>query len=295
MVRRQAARISGEQHVFRARDAVNAVVSGRLLPWIARLARADEVPTAGVTPPPRHTRLTMSAKIESRGRRLDITEATRPVTERMPAPTNRRRRDFLYIATAAVGTVGAAATLVPLIDQMEPDRATIAAGAPIEFDISKLQPGQQVIHPRWRGKPILVVNRTAGDAMRRCRAIPGGQPAERPGFRGDQQPPYAENWHRSVKPEHAVMVGICTHLGCLPKYYRKPEPTTPADRTGRAAISARATDRNTIWPAGSSPACRRPKPAGAALSLRRCPDVAHRREPAGPDLRPQRGRAALAC
>ena len=73
-----------------------------------------------------------------------------------PEPT---RRDFLYVATAAVGTVGALATLVPLFDQMEPDRATVAAGAPLDVDISKVQPGQQ-IQVFWRSKPIFITNRT---------------------------------------------------------------------------------------------------------------------------------------
>src|SRR5665213_4297245 len=67
------------------------------------------------------------------------------------------RRDFLYIATATVGAVGAAAVVIPLISQMNPDSATIAAGAPVTLDISKVEPGQQ-IQVFWRSKPIFITN-----------------------------------------------------------------------------------------------------------------------------------------
>src|SRR5271155_2156721 len=70
------------------------------------------------------------------------------------------RRDFLFLATASVGAVGAAATLWPLIDQMNPDAATVAAGAPIDIDLRPLQPGQQIV-ALWSSRPIFVVNRTA--------------------------------------------------------------------------------------------------------------------------------------
>lgn len=69
-------------------------------------------------------------------------------------PIEKTRRDFLYVATAATGAVGAAATLVPLISQLSPDAATLAAGAPIDIDVSKLQPGQQVAIA-WRGSPVI--------------------------------------------------------------------------------------------------------------------------------------------
>src|ERR1700761_6801815 len=69
------------------------------------------------------------------------------------------RRDFLYIATATVGAVGAAAVLVPLIAQMNPDASTLAAGGPVDLDVSKIEPGQQVV-VRWRERPIFVFHRT---------------------------------------------------------------------------------------------------------------------------------------
>ncbi len=136
------------------------------------------------------------------------------------------RRDFLYIATGAVGAVGALATLIPLIDQMNPDRATIAAGAPISVDISQIQPGQQ-IQVFWRSKPILIVNRTPA-ILKILQEKAMVDRLSDPDSTVHQQPPYAQNWHRSVKPEYAVLVGICTHLGCIPKFFPTPNPSSPA-------------------------------------------------------------------
>jgi ubiquinol-cytochrome c reductase iron-sulfur subunit len=124
----------------------------------------------------------------------------------LPAGT---RRDFLYIATATVGAIGAAATVVPLVDQMNPDASTLAAGGPVELDISKIDEGQQVMI-RWRQRPIFVFRRSKQtlDAMQ-------------------SQQPYATNWHRSIKPEIGILVGICTHLGCIPLFYPNASATTP--------------------------------------------------------------------
>jgi ubiquinol-cytochrome c reductase iron-sulfur subunit len=148
-----------------------------------------------------------------------ITPANDPATE----PT---RRDFLYIATAAVGAVGAAATLVPLVDQMNPAASTLAAGGPVDLDVSKLQPGQQVL-VRWRERPIFVVNRSPkmlqvlqDPKLLAILADPQSSQV--------QQPPYARNWHRSIKPEFGVVVGICTHLGCIPLFEALPNATQPA-------------------------------------------------------------------
>jgi ubiquinol-cytochrome c reductase iron-sulfur subunit len=140
-----------------------------------------------------------------------------------PQPT---RRDFLYVATVGVGAVGALATLVPLFDQMSPDRATIAAGAPISVDIGNIAPGQQ-IQVFWRGRPVFIINRPA--AMLKILQKPElTRRLSDPQSEVNQQPPYAKNWHRSVKPEYAVLVGICTHLGCIPMFYPSPSSNTPA-------------------------------------------------------------------
>jgi len=115
------------------------------------------------------------------------------------------RRDFLYIATGAVAAVGAAAFAWPLIDQMNPDASTIAAGAPVEVDLTPIAEGQ-VIKVRWRGKPIYVNHRTKKqieDAQKvNVASLPDPQPDSARVKEGHEQ------WQ--------VLIGICTHLGCIP-------------------------------------------------------------------------------
>jgi len=115
------------------------------------------------------------------------------------------RRDFLYIATGAAGAVAAIAAIAPLISQMSPDASTIAAGAPIEVDLSPIQEGQ-VIKVFWRGKPIFISHRTKKE-IDEARSV---NVASLPDPQPDQQ---------RVKPGHdqwLVLIGICTHLGCIP-------------------------------------------------------------------------------
>ena len=136
------------------------------------------------------------------------------------------RRDFLYVATAAVSAFGAAACLVPLIDQMNPDAGTLAAGAPIDIDLGKVEPGQQVVF-RWRERPVFVTHRTP----EMLRALQDPQLVSQladPQSDELQQPPYARNWHRSVKPDYGLVIGICTHLGCIPMFYPQPNAGSPA-------------------------------------------------------------------
>jgi len=139
-----------------------------------------------------------------------------------PAAT---RRDFLYIATVTVGAVGAAAALVPLIDQMNPDASTLAAGGPVDLDVSKIAEGAQVV-VYWRQRPIFVFRRSKQtlDSMQSPQMT---SLLSDPNSDQTQQPPYASNWHRSLKPEIGVLVGICTHLGCIPLFYPSPSATTP--------------------------------------------------------------------
>jgi len=140
-------------------------------------------------------------------------------------PPGETRRDFLYIATAMVGAVGAAAILVPLVDQMNPDASTLAAGGPVDLDVSKISEGQQVVI-RWRQRPIFVFRRSKQtlDAMQSKQMT---SQLSDPSSEQVQQPPYATNWHRSLKPELGVLVGICTHLGCIPLFYPSASETTP--------------------------------------------------------------------
>jgi ubiquinol-cytochrome c reductase iron-sulfur subunit len=115
------------------------------------------------------------------------------------------RRDFLYIATGAVGAVGLAAVAWPLISQMNPDASTIAAGAPIDVDLSPITEGQ-VIKVFWRSMPIFVSHRTAKEIKEAQDVDVKSLP--------DPQPDSAR-----VKPGHdqwLIVIGICTHLGCIP-------------------------------------------------------------------------------
>ena len=115
------------------------------------------------------------------------------------------RRDFLYIATGAVGAVGTAAVLVPLISQMNPDASTIAAGAPVEIDLAPISEGQ-IIKVFWRSKPIYIFHRTKKDIEEAQNVNVGSLPDPEP----DSE---------RVKPGHdqwLVLIGICTHLGCIP-------------------------------------------------------------------------------
>lgn len=127
-----------------------------------------------------------------------------------------RRR--LVIATAAVGGAGALAALVPFVSSMLPSERAKAAGAPVEVDISKLEPGQMVT-VEWRGKPVWIINRT--QAMLDTLPQLNGEVAD-PQSNRKMQPEYCKNEHRSIKPEILVAVGICTHLGCSPTSKFKP-------------------------------------------------------------------------
>jgi ubiquinol-cytochrome c reductase iron-sulfur subunit len=140
--------------------------------------------------------------------------------------TSATRRDFLYIATGAFAGVSAVATLVPMVSQMEPDASTLAAGGPVDFDASKLQPGQRAV-VYWRSRPIFIVNRPA-TALKELQDPNLISRLADPQSREPQQPPYATNWHRSIDPKYSVLVGICTHLGCIPLFYPDPNAQTPA-------------------------------------------------------------------
>ena len=135
------------------------------------------------------------------------------------------RRDFLKLVTLAFAGVGTGAVVWSFIDSMNPDKATLAAGAPIDIDLKPVAEGQQII-VLWRGKPMLIVKRTAAavDLLKSRNIV---ERLSDPNSDVNQQPPYAKNWHRSVKPELAVLVGVCTHLGCLPGYFPKPSATMP--------------------------------------------------------------------
>jgi ubiquinol-cytochrome c reductase iron-sulfur subunit len=115
------------------------------------------------------------------------------------------RRDFLYIATGAVAAVGGAAALVPLITQMNPDASTVAAGAPVEIDLKPIADGQ-IVKVFWRSKPIFIFNRTKAEIAAAVNVDVATLPD--PATDAERTKPGHEQW--------LVVIGICTHLGCIP-------------------------------------------------------------------------------
>lgn len=134
-----------------------------------------------------------------------------------------KKRRTLTAATSVVGAVGAGFVAYPFLAAWAPSEKAKAAGAPVEADVSKLEPGQ-LLRVKWRGKPVWVVYRTEQN-LKDLSAIedrlldPGSEDT-------GQQPDYCKNQTRSVKDEYLVAVGICTHLGCSPTY--RPD-VAPAD------------------------------------------------------------------
>jgi ubiquinol-cytochrome c reductase iron-sulfur subunit len=128
--------------------------------------------------------------------------------------TDNDRRRFLTAATVVVGAVGTVAVAVPFLSSWSPSERAKTAGAPVQADIGKLEPGQQII-VKWRGKPVWVVRRD--DASLETLPEVDSQLRD-PKSNESIQPEYAKNEYRSRKPETLIMVGICTHLGCSPTY-----------------------------------------------------------------------------
>lgn len=136
---------------------------------------------------------------------------------------NHKRRRLLSIATASAGLAGATALAVPFAGSLSPSEKAKAAGAPVSVDISKLEIGQQIT-VAWRGKPVWIIRRSqeALDFLSSMDSVLAD-----PDSTSEQQPAYANNAHRSIKQEVLVLVGICTHLGCSPKY--RPELSASTD------------------------------------------------------------------
>jgi len=128
-----------------------------------------------------------------------------------------RKRRFLIAATSAVGGVAVAAVAVPLVMSMLPSARARAAGAPVEVDIDKIEPGM-LLTVEWRGKPVWIVNRTPEmlDLLAKHDDQLADAKSDQP-----QQPAYCKNATRSIKPELLVAVGICTHLGCSPTFRKE--------------------------------------------------------------------------
>jgi ubiquinol-cytochrome c reductase iron-sulfur subunit len=131
----------------------------------------------------------------------------------MAESTGFTRRHFLTVATAVTGGVGAIATAVPFLASFKPSARALALGAPVEFDVSKLEVGA-LAKIEWRGHAIYIVHRSEAmlESLKKDEALLKDPKSDNT----EQQPSYAKNEHRSIRPAFLVLEGVCTHLGCAP-------------------------------------------------------------------------------
>jgi len=145
-----------------------------------------------------------------------------------PEAVNKERRYFLIGASLVTGAIGAGFAAVPFVRSWAPSAKARAAGAPVTVDISKLRPGEMLgPTPAWRGKPVFVVSRDEAAVARLQQN--GDSLADPLSENTEMQPDYAQNSWRARRPELGIYLGLCTHLGCSPKYHGeiKPEPFDP--------------------------------------------------------------------
>lgn len=138
---------------------------------------------------------------------------------------NTGRRYFLIASTSAVAGVGMVGAAIPFVKAWTPSAKARALGAPIRVDIGKLRPGEILGPiPAWRGQPVFIVYR-ASESVELLESATADL-ADPDSDNADMQPEYARNAWRSRRPEIGVYVGLCTHLGCSPKYYGAVQPET---------------------------------------------------------------------
>ena len=141
------------------------------------------------------------------------------------------RRRILLVATTAAGAAVAGGVAAPLLVSWFPSAKALAAGAPVQADVSKLEPGQQIT-VEWRGKPVFVLRRTPEMLDRLAKNVDF---LVDPDSKASKQPDYVTGAHRSIKPDVFVAEGVCTHLGCSP--------------TLKKEVGA-ASDMGADWPGG---------------------------------------------
>lgn len=142
---------------------------------------------------------------------------------------DQSRRRFLIVATSATAAVGAAFVATPFIASWKPSERARAAGAPIEWDLSKLEVGQMVTLV-WRKQPIYIVRRPEGLV---AKLAEHDARLKDPKSEASDQPAYAKNEMRARRADVLVLIGTCTHLGCLPKQHFEPaDPELGADWPG---------------------------------------------------------------
>jgi ubiquinol-cytochrome c reductase iron-sulfur subunit len=133
------------------------------------------------------------------------------------------RRQFLVKGSCVLGGIGAVCALSPFVLSWLPSDKAQAAGAPVQVDLSQMEPGQQLI-VEWRGKPVWIIRRTK-EMLKNLET--DTDYLRDPESLVEQQPDYAKNKYRSLRPEYLVLIGICTHLGCSPKYTPIPNALGP--------------------------------------------------------------------
>ncbi len=146
-----------------------------------------------------------------------------------PAPSPDSERRAWLVAATAMGCAATAGVAVPLVASFTPSERAKAQGASVEVDIGSIQPGEIKV-VEWRGQPVWVMRRTP-EMLAQLEATDG---LADPQSRAAQQPPYATNGHRSIRPDVLVAVGICTHLGCSPVKLEQgsPNPSVGSDWKG---------------------------------------------------------------
>ena len=149
----------------------------------------------------------------------------------VPDNVDEKRRRLLLIGTSAAATAVGVGVAAPFLASWFPSARALAAGAPVEFDLSKMEPGQQVT-VEWRGKPVWVLRRTPEmlDGLTKHDGVLAD-----PESKDAEQPDYIKGPTRSIKPEILIATGVCTHLGCSP--------------TLKKEIGA-ASDMGADWPGG---------------------------------------------
>ena len=134
------------------------------------------------------------------------------------------RRTFLIAATGVVGAVGVVGMAVPFVGYWNPSARARAAGAPVKVDISRVSPGEMLGPiPAWRKQPVFVIRRTQeqlATLKQHAEALAD------PDSKVEQQPAYVQNAYRSIRPDTLILVGLCTHLGCSPKYHPEIQATS---------------------------------------------------------------------
>ncbi len=158
-----------------------------------------------------------------------------------------RQRRLLLLATGAMGGVGLVGAMVPFVASMAPSDAARSRGAPVDVRLGAVEPGG-LVTVAWRGKPVWILHRTRDMLARLGRH---DRLLSDPLSQKDQQPAYASNATRSLRPDFFVAVGICTHLGCVPTY-RPDVGAADLGMTGLVAFFALAMVPSLTWPAACS-------------------------------------------